>query len=81
MTLAGPIVSDPMDKYLFLSLFSDERRYEQFILNFLTNSIKFTPAGGEVTVLFNVLSITNTDEPKSDEEEDNKSVDAFEKSD
>ena len=55
-----------MDKYLFLSLFSDERRYAQFILNFLTNSIKFTPAGGVVTVLLNLISII--DEPKSEED-------------
>ena len=59
-----------MEKYFFLSLFSDERRYEQFILNFLTNSIKFTPAGGEVTVLLNLLSITNIDEPEGEEEEE-----------
>ena len=70
--LEGPIISNPMDKYLFLSLFSDERRYAQFILNFLTNSIKFTPVGGSVTVLLNMLSITDAVKPKNVEEEEKK---------
>ena len=72
--MEGPIVSNPLDKYLFLSLFSDERLYVQFILNFITNSIKFTPAGGVVTVLLNMVSVTDADEPKDEGKDDNKTV-------
>ena len=56
VVLKGPILAKPLEKYYFLKIFSDERRYCQFILNFMTNSIKFTPAGGEVTVFLNILS-------------------------
>ena len=58
MSLKGPLLDTPLDRYYLKQLFSDERRYRQFIINFLTNSIKFTPAGGCVTVLLKVISVT-----------------------
>lgn len=53
-------------------------------MNFLTNSIKFTPAGGEVTVIFKLISVS--EEKDEDEEkkiivhpyEENKDGSAFE---
>ena len=67
-------------------MFSDERRYAQFIMNFLTNSIKFTPAGGEVTVIFKLISVSEEKDEDEDEEkkiivhpyEENKDGSAFE---
>ena len=44
--ITGPKFENPLEKFYFKSLYSDERRYGQFILNFLSNSLKFTPAGG-----------------------------------
>ena len=59
--LVGPILKSPIEKLYFRSLFSDERRYRQVILNFLSNSVKFTPSGGEVKVLLNISAISDFD--------------------
>ena len=55
-------------------------------MNFLTNSIKFTPAGGEVTVIFKLISVSEEKDEDEDEEkkiivhpyEENKDGSAFE---
>ena len=54
----GPIFTDPLDKYYFYQLYSDERRYGQIILNFLSNGIKFSTEGGIVSVLLRVTEVT-----------------------
>ena len=50
----GPEFLNPLDKYYFKQVFSDERRYAQIILNFLSNGIKFTPANGVVKIILRV---------------------------
>ena len=50
----GPEFLNPLDKYYFKQVFSDERRYAQIILNFLSNGIKFTPANGVVKIILKV---------------------------
>ena len=55
--LNGPILKKRTDKYYFANLFADERRFTQVIVNFLSNSIKFTPQGGHVEVSLNILNL------------------------
>jgi len=40
---------------LVQSILGDRRRYLQFLVNFLSNSLKFTPAEGKITVFLEVL--------------------------
>lgn len=37
-------------KKIFRNIYGDKNRYLQILLNFLSNSIKFTPEGKEITV-------------------------------
>ena len=60
--LIGPVFANPLDKYYFFALFSDESRYGQIILNFLTNSIKFTPSGGRAIIHLKTISISELKE-------------------
>ena len=76
--LSGPILEKPSDSCYFHLLYSDERRFSQFILNFLSNSIKFTPSGGQVKVLLKVnqvseLSQSNKSNKSAKSEKDDKS--------
>ena len=56
--LSGPILEKPSDSCYFHLLYSDERRYGQIILNFLSNGIKFSTEGGIVSVLLRVTEVT-----------------------
>ena len=50
----GPNFEKPLDRFYFQAIFGDENRYRQFITNFLTNAVKFTPRNGIVSVLMRI---------------------------
>ncbi len=65
--LVGPVIPNPIDKYYFQSIYVDELRYSQFIINFLSNSIKFTQSGGEASVHLKITQISEIEVTKSNE--------------
>ena len=49
------VIDSELHLGLIKSILGDERRYQQILLNFLSNSLKFTNAGGCVSVLIKIL--------------------------
>jgi len=60
VTMVGPAFDNAHERLYFRQLFSDEQRYSQLVLNFLSNAIKFTPRGGQVSVHLIVLEVLDT---------------------
>lgn len=48
---------------LIQTLLGDERRYQQILLNFLSNAVKFTDPDGQIKVLIKVLSNQAVNQP------------------
>lgn len=44
-------------RYLFKSVFGDRLRYQQVLLNFLSNSVKFTRRARPITVICNMIEV------------------------
>ena len=61
VSIIGPIFESPLDRFYFYQLYTDKRHYGQLIFSFLSNSIKFTPEGGKVTIALKILSIEDFD--------------------
>ena len=55
-------MANPLDKFYFEQLYGDERRYRQFIINFLSNAIKFSKTNGSVYVLLTVNEVQDVAE-------------------
>ena len=51
------VIDDLNHLGLMQSIVGDDRRYSQILLNFLSNSLKFTKSGGEVTMLIRVVGV------------------------
>jgi signal transduction histidine kinase len=48
------------DIKFFESIYGDDKRYEQILLNFVSNALKFTNQGGNVDVYLEIKSLSPT---------------------
>jgi len=60
VTMKGPVLTYAHEKLYFRHIFSDEQRFGQLILNFLSNGIKFTQRGGQVSIHLTILNVEDT---------------------
>jgi signal transduction histidine kinase len=52
------IVIDPRHEKFFQKIYGDEKRYEQILLNFISNALKFTSNGGLVQIELEAKQVT-----------------------
>lgn len=48
-------IDDPKNMHILKHIYGDERRFLQILLNFLSNSLKFSMEGGKVKVRVNIM--------------------------
>lgn len=58
---------DAQSPYIFSKIYSDKRRTLQFLLNFVSNSLKFTPNNGFIKVHLKVLEEQQLETQKDSE--------------
>ena len=49
------VETDDQHAYMLKSIIGDRRRFLQIMLNFISNSLKFTDEGGTIKVILRVL--------------------------
>ena len=57
----------PNQEKLFENIFGDQGRYEQILINFISNAIKFTNHGSEVRVAIEAENVYNPVEMNEDD--------------
>ena len=57
----------PNQEKLFENIYGDQGRYEQILINFISNAIKFTNHGSEVRVAIEAVNVYNPTEMNEDD--------------
>lgn len=57
----------PNQEKLFENIYGDQGRYEQILINFISNAIKFTTHGSEVRVAIEAVNVYNPTEMNEDD--------------
>jgi len=63
--ISTKIVIDPRHEKFFKKIYGDEKRYEQILLNFISNALKFTSSGGLVQIQLEVKQVTQPNKKRS----------------
>ena len=52
----------PEHKKFFKEIYGDQKRYEQILLNFISNALKFSNENSNVEIILNVKKVIEPDE-------------------